>query len=282
MTDPGSDRPGARAAARLRMVTADLAAETRSLQEVLDGAGPGGWAAHTPAVGWTVQDQVNHLAYFDEATVLAATDPGRFRREAADLGAAGDDFPDRLVRGQRDLTPEQSAAWSRRARTALLDVATSASPGLRLPWYGPDMGITSSVTARLMETWAHGQDVADALGVTREPTDRLRHVAHLGVATRAFSFRLRGLDPPEDDVAVELTAPSGTVWRWGDPSAGQRVTGTALDFCLVVTRRRHLSDTTLTVTGDVAARWMAVAQAFAGVPGAGRRPATSTPDQESR
>jgi uncharacterized protein (TIGR03084 family) len=282
MTDPAGDRPDARAAARLRQVTADLAAETRSLQEVLDGPGAGRWATPTPAAGWTVQDQVNHLAWFDEAAVLAATDPGRFRREAAGLGAAGDDFPDRLVRGQRDLPPERSAAWFARSRAALVDLAAHASPGLRLPWYGPDMGITSAVTARLMETWAHGQDVADALGVTREPTDRLRHVAHLGVATRAFGFRLRGLEPPEDDVAVELTAPSGAVWRWGDPDAAQRVTGTALDFCLVVTQRRHPADTTLVTAGDVAARWLAVAQAFAGVPGPGRQPLTRDPREETR
>jgi uncharacterized protein (TIGR03084 family) len=282
MTDAGTDRPDGRAAARLRQVTADLAAETRSLQEVLDGAGPGRWATPTPAAGWTVQDQVHHLAWFDEATVRAATDPDGFRREAAGLGAPGDDFPDRLVRGQRDRTPGQSAAWLARARAALLDLAAGASPALRLPWYGPDMGITSAVTARLMETWAHGQDVADALGVTREPTDRLRHVAHLGVATRAFGFRLRGLDPPDDDVAVELTAPGGDVWRWGDPDAAQRVTGTALDFCLVVTQRRHPADTTLVTTGEVAARWLAVAQAFAGVPGPGRQPLTRRPQEESR
>ena len=275
MSPAGDDQPERRAAAaaqRLREVTADLAAETRSLQEVLDGAGLQAWSTPTPAAGWTVQDQVVHLAWFDEATVRAATDPGRFREEATALTAAGDDFPDRLVRGLRHLTPERSAAWFGRTRAALLDLAANASPGLRLPWYGPDMGITSSLTARLMETWAHGQDVADALGVTRAPTDRLRHVAHLGVATRAFSFRLRGTDPPGDDVAVELTSPGGAVWRWGDPAADQRVTGTALDFCLVVTQRRHLADTTLTVTGDVAARWMAVAQAFAGVPGPGRQP----------
>ena len=279
MTAPGTDRPDARAAAagaRHRQVAEDLREETRSLQELLDGVGPQEWSTPTPAAGWTVQDQVNHLAYFDEATVLAVTDPERFRREAGELSAPGDDFPDRLVRGQRDLAPEETAAWFARARATLLDVATDASPGLRLPWYGPDMSITSVATARLMETWAHGQDVADALGVPRVPTDRLRHIAHLGVATRAFGFRLRGLAAPEEDVAVELTAPSGDVWRWGDPAAGQRVAGTALDFCLVVTQRRHLSDTTLSVTGDVAARWMSLAQAFAGVPGPGREPLPCT------
>jgi uncharacterized protein (TIGR03084 family) len=279
VTTPETDRSDARAsaaAARHRQVTQDLREETRSLQEVLDGVDLQAWSTPTPAAGWTVQDQVNHLAYFDEATVLAVTNPERFRSQAAELSAPGDDFPDRLVRRQRSLSPEQSAAWFARARAALLDLAADASPGLRLPWYGPDMSITSTVTARLMETWAHGQDIADALDVPRTPTDRLRHIAHLGVATRTFSFRLRGLPAPQDDVAVELTAPSGDVWRWGDPAAGQRVAGPALDFCLVVTQRRHLSDTALTVTGDVAARWMSLAQAFAGVPGPGRQPLTHT------
>ena len=134
------------------------------------------------------------------------------------------------------------------------------------------MSITSALTARLMETWAHGQDVADAVAAPRVPTDRLRHIAHLGVATRAFSYRLRGLPPPVDEPFVELSAPSGDDWRWGAPAAEQRVVGPALDFCLVVTQRRHLSDTSLTVVGDEAARWMAIAQAFAGIPGPGRNP----------
>jgi uncharacterized protein (TIGR03084 family) len=149
----------------------------------------------------------------------------------------------------------------------------------RIPWYGADMSITSAVTARLMETWAHGQDIADALAIRREPTDRLRSIAHLGVATRPFSFRLRGLPVPQEEVTVELIAPSGEVWRWGDSKAAQRVTGTALDFCLVVTQRRHLADTALTIVGDGAARWMSVAQAFAGTPGPGRKPLS---DEESR
>ncbi|MBB3082535.1 TIGR03084 family metal-binding protein [Geodermatophilus sabuli] len=278
MTAPETDRADARAAAaagRHRQVTEDLREETRSLQDVLDTIEHQAWSTPTPAAGWNVQDQINHLAYFDEAMVLAVTDPERFRRQADELRAPGGDSPDRLVRSQRDLTPEQSAAWFGRARAALLDLATDTSPSLRLPWYGPDMSITSAITARLMETWAHGQDVAEALGVIRPPTDRLRHIAHLGVATRAFSYRLRGLPVPEVDVAVELTAPSGDVWRWGDRATAERVTGTALDFCLVVTQRRRLSDTDLSVTGDAARGWMQVAQAFAGPPGPGREPSAA-------
>lgn len=272
MTAP--EQRASAAAARYRRVAQDLNEETRSLQDLLQGIAWPEWSTPTPAVGWTIQDQVDHLGYFDEAAAVAIADPERFRREAAEVTTPGDDFPDRLVRSQRGRSPEQSAARFARARADLLTLAADADPGLRIPWYGPDMSLTSALTARLMETWAHGEDVADAVAITRAPTDRLRHIAHLGVATRAFSFGLRGLPPPEEEIFVGLTAPSGDSWTWGPPAADQRVTGPALDFCLVVTQRRHLSDTTLTVVGDGAAQWMSVAQAFAGVPGPGRAPLT--------
>lgn len=286
-SESGSGDPTAAAAARHRRLAEDLRAETASLQETLQRLTPTDWSTPTPAAGWTVQDQINHLAYFDEATTLAVTDPARFSLAAAALTAPGDDFPDRLVRSQRDLSPRQSAAWFARARADLLASANSTRAGLRIPWYGPAMGITSALTARLMETWAHGQDVADAVGTHRSPTDRLRHIAHLGIATRGFSFGLRGLLPPTDQFFVELTAPGGQLWQWGIPAAAQRVTGPALDFCLVVTQRRHLSDTALTVAGDEATRWLSIAQAFAGLPGPGRQPLpqglpTSDPLPEER
>jgi uncharacterized protein (TIGR03084 family) len=137
------------------------------------------------------------------------------------------------------------------------------------------MGALSFVSARLMETWAHGQDVADALGAIRVPTARLRHIAHLGVRARPFSYVVRGLEVPADAVSVGLVGPSGERWEWDGGSPSQLVEGSALDFCLVVTQRRHLSDTTLTVHGSLAKEWLAIAQAFAGPPGGGRPPLSS-------
>src|SRR5262249_28661440 len=145
-------------------------------------------------------------------------------------------------------------------------------PRARLPWFGPPMSARTFATARLEETWGHGQDVADALGVTRPATDRLHHVAHLGVITRAYSFTNQGRPAPAADVRVELTGPVGQAWAWGGAGAADRVSGPALDFCLVVTRRRHHADTGLVIEGPVAAEWMLRAQAFAGPPGPGRRP----------
>ena len=139
------------------------------------------------------------------------------------------------------------------------------------------MGPASSATGRLMETWAHAQDVADTTGERREPTKRLRHVADLGVRTFAFCFRLRGRPVPAVPVRVELDAPGGEHWTWGAAAAEDRVTGTALDFCLVTTQRRNLADTGLQVTGPAAAEWMTIAQAFAGAPTDGRPPGLFAP-----
>ena len=134
------------------------------------------------------------------------------------------------------------------------------------------MSARSFITARLMETWAHGQDVVDALGAERPPTDRLRHVAHIGVGARPFSYVANGREPNPAPVRVELVAPSGDEWTWGPDDAADRVSGPALDFCLLVTQRRHRDDVDLTVQGAAADEWIGIAQAFAGPPGPGRRP----------
>jgi uncharacterized protein (TIGR03084 family) len=250
----------------------DLHAETEDLTRLLAPLPPPEWDRPTPAAGWSIRDQVSHLAYFDETAALAATDPGRFRAEAAELTAISAGFPDAVAERYRTMPARDLLRWFHRARTAFIAVFGGLPPRTRLPWYGPDMSAGSSVTARLMETWAHGQDVADALGVHRIPATRLRHVAHLGVATFGFAFQLNGRPVPDTPVRVRLAAPDGGFWSWGPDDAPDTVTGPAVDFCLVATQRRHLADTALRVDGPVAAEWMAIAQAFAGAPGTGRRP----------
>jgi uncharacterized protein (TIGR03084 family) len=251
-------------------ITTDLAAEHESLDTIVSGRPEPDWEIPTPAPGWAVRDQIAHLWYFDGTAVLAATDADAFARSAAALMAAGPDVA--LEPGRRLAPGELLTAW-RTGRAELLEVLGGLDPSARIPWYGPPMAARSFATARLMETWAHGQDVVDALGVTREPTDRLRHVAHIGVRARPFSYAVRGRPLPEGDVHVALLPPGGgDPWTWGDPSSPDRVTGPALDFCLVVTQRRHPADTALVVEGRLAAEWIAIAQAFAGPPGEGRRP----------
>ena len=249
----------------------DVAAETAALREILDPLADADWQLPTPAPGWTIADQVSHLAYFDEVAVTAATDPDAFAAELAGVNADGVDA-DSIAAEHRRLTVAQLRDWFGQARGQLLSVFAGLDPATRVPWFGPPMSVASSLTARLMETWAHGQDIADAAGARREPTHRLRHVAHIGVGARAFSYVAHRLPVPAEPVRVELTAPSGDQWTWGPADAADRVIGPALDFCLLVTQRRHRADTSVRAEGAVAEQWLSIAQAFAGPPGAGRQP----------
>jgi uncharacterized protein (TIGR03084 family) len=253
-------------------LAADLAAESAVTRALVAGLDEAGWHTATPAAGWDIADQISHLAYFDEVTVQSAVHPEEFK---AQLAATPENVnPDTIAARFRDRSGAQLLQWFDTARAELTGTFAGLDPRLRLPWFGPPMSAASSLTARIMETWAHTQDIADALGVTREPTDRLRHVAHIGVGARAFSYAVHGQTPPQAPVRVELTPPSGTgpAWTWGPEDAADRVTGPALDFCLLVTQRRHRDDLALVIKGPAAAEWMAIAQAFAGAAGTGRSP----------
>lgn len=245
---------------------ADLAVETAALVAVLERLSPDEWASPTPAPGWAVADQVTHLLFFDEAAAMAVQDPGRFRAHAAELQRRGPDFAGAVAADLRTLRPEEVLARFTAARAALISTYSGQDRRRRVPWYGPEMSLMSAATARLMETWAHGVDVADALGAPLATRPGLRHVAHLGYSTRRFCYANRGQEPPGADPLVELGAGDGAAWVFGSPGATDRVVGGALDFCLVVTQRRTVEQTGLDVTGSGARSWMAVAQAFAGPP----------------
>jgi uncharacterized protein (TIGR03084 family) len=249
----------------------DLAAETVALRQLVVGLDEQGWWRDTPAPGWSIADQISHLAHFDEAAIQSATRPREFQDELTQFLADGVDA-DAIAERYRTIPPATLLDWFDTSRADLLKTFRALDPSVRVPWFGMYMSAASSLTARLMETWAHGQDVADALGASRQPTDRLRHVAHLGVAARPFSFAAHGQPIPEQKVRVELISPGNDMWLWGPPEAPDRVTGSALDFCLAVTQRRHLDDTSLIISGPVATEWMSIAQAFAGPPGPGRSP----------
>lgn len=257
----------------LKAITGDLAEEHAELDLLVATLDDAGWDLKTPAVGWAVRDQISHLAYFDEVATLALTDPEAFlpisRAVTGAMEAGEDPMQEHLTKG-RSMAPAELLAWWRNARRLLVDAAMVTESTRRVPWFGPPMGARSFLSARIMEVWAHGQDVADCLNVERNPTDRLRHVAHLGVGARAFSYLVHSLEPPVVPVRVELMSPSATIWQWGPAETDERVTGTALEFCLVVTRRRHLKTTNLVISGQSALEWMEIAQSFAGPPGPDR------------
>jgi len=255
---------------KVHEIAADLTDEQDALDDIVAPIDDTVWATDTPSPRWSITDQLAHLAYFDHAATTAITNPDRFRSMVDDLmsAAAGGALAiDEFTLGRyRALGPQGLLAEWRAGRSRQAEAATTLADDTRVIWYGPSMGARSFLTARLMEVWAHGQDIVDALGAERSPTDRLRHIAQLGVITRAWTYINRKLGPPESEIDVVLTAPSGTEWRWGPGDAADTVTGSALDFCLVVTQRRHVDATELVLVGDATREWLAMAQAFAGPP----------------
>jgi uncharacterized protein (TIGR03084 family) len=245
---------------------ADLRVESDNLISCLQELSADDWAHATPAPDWTIHDQISHLAYFDQTTTLALTDPERFGTAAAALMADGMDFPDRIAAEYRSLPPDELLGWFVAERDLLIGGYLTDDPRRRVPWFGPEMSIASSATARLMETWAHGQDVYDALGVEHPPSPGLRSIAHLGVATFEFAHRLHGVAVPAEPVRIELHSLPDETWTWGPADAINSVTGPAEDFVLTVTQRRHWTETELTVEGQAARDWLDIAQAFAGAP----------------
>ncbi len=249
----------------------DLDAETQSFVAILRALNTDAqWDIATPSEGWSVRDQVSHLTFFDGTALLAATDADAFAASAQALMSARVGGDAGLAEG-RAISGAEVLTRFVAGRAAMVNAFRTLDPKARLPWYGPPMGALSFATARLMETWAHGQDVADAVGMQREPSARLRHVAHIGVRARPFSYANNAKAMPDGEVTVRLTAPDGDVWVWNDTeSPTNLIEGPALDFCLFVTQRRHIDDTALTVSGPLALDWIPIAQAFAGAPGPGR------------
>jgi uncharacterized protein (TIGR03084 family) len=253
---------------QLIMLSDDLATEHAELDAIVAPLDDPTWRMPTPAEGWTILDTILHLALTDAHAARAASDPEGF--VAARAARTREDVQQEFEHGRSMPSGDVLQFW-RTNRQGLLSALRALDPRARIPWFGPPMSAMSHASARLMETWAHGQDVLDTLGLVRDDTSRLRHIAHLGVRARPYSYTIRGLSPPDADVRVELRGPCGDTWTWGEPTTPSRVTGAAADFCLVVVQRRHLDDTALVCEGPHAREWLLIAQAFAGHPGPGRR-----------
>lgn len=248
----------------LPAMIADLESEQDSLDQIVADLESSRWLLATESPTWTIADQISHLQFFDERAALALSDPEAFVLDRKRIiAAAPHDLSVDL--GRQVSAAELLQAW-RNSRRSLIHAASIVDPTVRVPWYGPSMAVKSFLTARLMECWAHGEDVASAVSIHRQPTSRLKHVAHIGVGARAFSLMINQLPEDSRSIRVELSAPDGELWTWGDELSDQRVTGEAIDFCLVVTQRKALHQSQLTVMGDAATSWMEIAQAFAGAP----------------
>lgn len=248
----------------------DLAAESAALDGVVASLPADQWSTPTPAPGWTIAHQIGHLLWTDRVALLSITDEPAFLDLVAGAQSVMLTFVDDAAEQEAAAAPDDLLADWRRARTNLHAALRSVPADRKLAWFGPPMSAPSMATARLMETWAHGLDVADALGVQVAPSARLKSIAHLGVRTRDFAFTVHGLTPPAEGFRVELTAPDGGLWSWGPEDAAQQVTGSALDFCCLVTQRRPRAELDVRAVGADAEQWLGIAQAFAGPPGVGR------------
>jgi uncharacterized protein (TIGR03084 family) len=258
-------------------VLADLGAEGDDLDRLVSGLAEDQWRLATPAPGWTIAHQIGHLASSDRLATLAATDAQAFALRRAELA---DDFDAAVTAGAAELlaeAPGQLLSRWREARSGLRDALGAVPAGERVPWIVEPMSPASLATTRLMELFGHGQDVRDTLGVERPHTDRIVHVARLGVRTRDFAYLARGLTPPAEEFRVELSSPGGRTSVWGPEDAAQGVSGPLLDFCLLVTQRRHRDDLGLVARGPDADHWLSFAQAYAGPPGRGRAPGQFAP-----
>jgi uncharacterized protein (TIGR03084 family) len=261
---------------QLAEIINDLTAEQHALEAVMELLTANEWDTQSHAPGWLVRDQATHLAWLDEYASRALQDPVGFeedgKRQAASAKGILEGDPEHYLMNARALPHGQLLDWWRAASSNLIEAAKALDSQVRIPWGGRKMSANSFLTARLMETWSHGLDIVDVVSQSRPDTDRLRHVAFIGVRTRRFSYLNRKLEFDSRPVRVSLNAPSGAVWEMGEQSDRDVIKGSATDFCRVVTQRRHLADTNLEVIGDTARQWLGIAQAFAGPPGQGRQP----------
>lgn len=259
---------------QLQNVVDHLVAEGDSVAELVAGLDESQWSTPTPAVGWTVAHQIAHLSFVFRLAGLAAADPTAFQAIAAQAKTQ-DDLDNAIAAaldGYLALPPAHLLArWQEERRTAQRALAAVAEDSL-VPWLVRPIPPAVLAAAGMMELVGHSQDIADALGVTREWTDRIRHVVGFAVAVWDFGYQTRGLEVPDVRFRFELTGPSGASWTFGPEDATQRITGSAVDFCLLVTRRRHRDDLDLVADGADADQWLDIAQAYRGPAGPGRSP----------
>lgn len=251
----------------MRQLAQDFADESLALHGIVASLTDAELEQKTAFKDWTIATVLRHLHIWNQAAAMSLRGDGSFDtyyKAMSEKMATGAKLPAFEIEWLKGLTGQKLvAAWKDGiAETAALFAVSD--PAARVKWAGPDMSARSSMTARLMETWAHGQEVYDQLGLVRRNADRIRNIVVLGNNTYGWTFKVRGEEPPAPRPYLKLTAPSGEIWTYNDPSAEEIIEGDADEFCQVVTQVRNIADTKLKVTGPNAKNWMSKAQCFAG------------------
>ena len=245
----------------------DFKEESSCLERLLYSVGDGEYNLATQFKNWTISDILRHLYLFNKAAKNTLVDQPKFFRLMNDLQNARETGMT-LLEIQLEMLDGLSGkallnSWGSSYRE-LAKIYSLTDPKKRVKWAGPDMSARSSITARQMETWAHGQAIFDLFGKKRQETDRIRNIAHLGVSTYGWTFTNRSLSMPEPAPHVCLVSPKGEKWVWNTPQEDNSVFGLAVEFSQVVTQVRNIADTSIVTKGENAMKWMAVAQCFAG------------------
>jgi enediyne biosynthesis protein E11 len=253
-------------------VYSDLKTEGEILDQIVAGLDAAQWDLPTPAPGWTIKHQVAHLSSTARLASISASDPELFAKVTVGADKDFDAAVDALLKPYLDASPQDLLARWRAERGIANEALAALPPTQMVPWVARQIPASALAAAGLMELFAHGQDIADTLGAPREYTDRIGHLTWFGTRNRDFGYLVRGLTPPADEFRFELTGPSGVKWEFGPADAKNRITGPAVDFCMLITRRRNRADLAIEATGPEAEKWLDIAQAYRGSPGPGRKP----------
>ncbi|WP_116049859.1 TIGR03084 family metal-binding protein [Amycolatopsis palatopharyngis] len=256
----------------LHNVIADLISEGEEVDRLVADLDPTGWKLPTPAPDWPISHQIGHLAFIFRLAGLAASDPAGFGELTSRISNGFNAAVNAALADYVDDPPETLLARWRAERDAGIKALAAVPEDQMVPWLVNPLPPAVLASAGMMELFGHGQDIADALGVERRHTDRIRHLAGFVVRTWEFGYQARGLTPPGDEFRFEVTTPSGAMLTFGPAEAGNRISGPAVDLCLLATRRRHRDDLRLTATGAAADEWLDIAQAYRGPAGPGREP----------
>ncbi len=247
----------------------DFLEDSRQLLTLMQDKSKAHYSKQTQFKNWTINDVIGHIHIFNFAANLSLTAPKKFLEFILPIkmvisnGCSSLEVQKTWLAGASG--PELLEKWWSEVEKVSYNFS-HVDPKQRLKWVGPDMSARSSITARQMETWAHGHEIFDVLGKERVEHDRIKNIVHLGIATFEWTFKNRRLPIPRKVPFVKLLSPSGKSWEWNTPSETSRIEGTATDFVSVVTQTRNVLDTDLKLTGKVAKQWLSIAQCFAGPP----------------